>query len=511
MQPIIIPIPPTNIAAIQAATNVLTVDVSVSSTPANINQLLRQIQVSGTVTSPPDNGSLTLTTALGNFTLSLSQLPEAVKQQLQQQLDNLFQSQKAITVVIQPGSPPTQAVLLLPSSTPNIESPSTGLQPVVPQPLTITPGSSLPAVVLPRDITIPGANNSSQTPLSNQSGDNLSTTPPALTLQTTDDVLAPAPATTTTPLPSSTPAPILQPGKEVLVQVDAVALPGEDLPEPTGNQISATVIGNGANGQLILKTSDDATLYVRASVEAPVGTSLLVKVEAPRAPPPTVLPQVDSQNFATLQQTLNAVTQINPQLAQQIIESRIPQANGQLTGPLLFFLSALRQGDAKGWLGSEATDNLIRNGKLELLTKLGHAMSESGQTESDPAVGEWKSYPVPLHNHGQFQTLTLHVHEDGRGKSSAGTPGDTPKQVRFLIDVNMSRLGSMQLDGLARPKKLDMIVRSEGPLPPGLPQELRNGYLKTMEALGYTGGLSFQTGRLHWLSPRKDSPQSVVM
>ena len=222
-----------------------------------------------------------------------------------------------------------------------------------------------------------------------------------------------------------------------------------------------------------------------------------------------MIPAVQDQNFASLQQVLSALSELDPQLAQQFTQMQIPQPNAQLAGPLLFFLSALKQGDAKGWIGPSISETLTKGGKTELLTRLMRDMNGSTQTERDPAVGDWKSYPLPLHNQGQLQTLTLHVHADDQHKTTA-KQNETSKQVRFLIDMRMSKLGPMQLDGLVRPKKMDMIIRSESALPPGLPQDLRNTYLATIEAIGFTGGLSFQTGRQHWLVPHKQPPHSVV-
>src|SRR5262249_487871 len=102
----------TTLAATQpqaASSNAAGVEVAVTGTPASIDQLLRQIQISGTVAAPPENETVTLATALGNFSFSLAQLPETIKQQLLQQLEILFQNQKPVTAVMQPGSPPSQA------------------------------------------------------------------------------------------------------------------------------------------------------------------------------------------------------------------------------------------------------------------------------------------------------------------------------------------------------------------------------------------------------------------
>ncbi len=507
-----------------AGTTVAPVTVAVVSTPPNIDQLLRQIQINGTVTTPADSGTVTLNTALGNFSFLLAQLPDDVKQQIIKQLDTLFQNQKSITAIIQPGSPPTQAVLLLPTSTGTQTTPQTSQQNLPPPPLTLSSGLSLPAVVLPPDIVVPGSTPSTATPNAPQAP--LQTTTQSQTVpqqpsspqaQSPNNIPATPP---NTPAPQNvsqsaaalplTTAQLLQPGKEVIVHIDAISLPSSPAPAPTNaNQIPATVIGNGANGQLILK-ANDSTLYVRANVEAPVGTHLLVTLDAPKSVNPALLPPVPLPNFDTLQQTLNVLAEINPQIAQQITQTLIPQPNPQLAGPLLFFLSALKQGDVKSWLGKDATEILTKAGKIELLTKLMREIGSSVQTERDPAVGEWKSYPVPLHNNGQFQTITLHVHADGRGAGSDKTQPQNPDHVRFLIDVNMSRLGLIQLDGLVRPKKLDMIIRSAAALPTGLPQDLRNSYLSGIEAMGFTGSLSFQTGKQNWLVPRAETPQSLL-
>jgi hypothetical protein len=82
--------------------------------------------------------------------------------------------------------------------------------------------------------------------------------------------------------------------------------------------------------------------------------------------------------------------------------------------------------------------------------------------------------------------------------------------MRFLIDVRMSRLGPMQLDGFLRSRQLDIIVRSENPLPPWLNEDLRRTYTKTMEAIGYVGGLNFQNGRQGWLNVQQPAAGKAI-
>lgn len=549
-----------------AAGEVASVPVAVTSTPTNIDQLLRQITINGTLTTQPDNATVTLATALGNFSFSFAQLPDATKQQLVSQLLNLFQVQKPVTAIVQPGAPPTQAVLMLPGTSGNIPATAATAtaQTPTPQALTLLAGDTLRAVVLPPGIVLPGTS-----PLPNTSTQQLAPTPsPQLQAQNSAQASAPsqgeassaslampqpsmkadAPsgptfaqagqlpaannlAQTASPIaaqnigqgsasavppspsaiPASTTNSLLQSGKEIALRIDAIAPPNAPPLTPNvPNQISATVIGNGAGGQLLVKAGD-ATLFVRTNVEAPAGTNVLMTIETQKTAAPAVIPPLPQQDFPELQQVIQALVQIDPQLAQQMVDTHLPQPAAQLATPLLFFLSALKQGDIKGWLGRDVGEAMAKGNKAELFTKLVRTLNASVQTAQDPVVGEWKSYPVPLLNNGQLQALTLHVHADGGGKSTGGDEAKTPNQVRFLIDVCMSRLGTMQLDGLVRPKKLDMIVRSESALPPGLPQDLRNGYISTIEALGFTGSLSFQIGKQHWLTPRQETPKSVTL
>lgn len=301
----------------------------------------------------------------------------------------------------------------------------------------------------------------------------------------------------------------LQPGKNVSLQVVAVTPPGAPpIPPANNDQISATVIGTGSNGQLIAK-ADDATLYVRTNVDAPVGTNLLLAVSTPKATAPAILPPDPLENMASLQEVVATLAQASPALAQQVTD-KIPQTGNQIAAPLLLFLHAVKHGNIKEWLGKDVVETLTHMTRQSVLSKFAQDVERATQTAHDSRMGEWKTYPLPLMNLGQMQSATLYVHEDGGQPPQEGDTAPAKKFVRFLIDVRLSNLGPIQLDGLVRPNTLDMIVRSEGTLPPGLPQDLRGGYLRTLEAAGLNGSLGFQIGKHTWITPRRDTSQSLV-
>ncbi len=636
MPPVTPPTPAGPAAAAPATSTpnpgVTPLETTLGNTPDKILQLAHQIQVSGAIMAPTDGSTVTLGTALGNLTIVLPILANEQQQKLIEQLTALFQNQKPLTVVVQPGDPPTQAFLLLPPPTvssgatpPPVSVQPNVFQQAIPLP-PLTPGAVLPAVVLPlntltanpappvqQPVTAPQTTQvSAPTPLQSPtvlSAPSLATAPtneqlailtdlsvldelaskaeelmqqvlPELQArffadtplpQNLSQLTAPQPQAlpiqgTTTPAPQTqpgipvtstgqpsvvipTPIPVsaptqvtlspvsiplqpspitipatpfapslpgapslsalLQPGAEVSLRVDAVALPNAPPLIPNApNQILATVTGSGPNGQLLVQSGNTA-LYVKQGADVPVGSTLLITVGAAKPQLLIPLPLPDTNKFGALQQALAALAQADPELARQVMESVIPQPNAALGGALMFMLSAFGQGNIRSWLGNNPVDILSKTGKIELIARLTQQLTQGGQIVNDPVVGTWRSYTVPLHTENQFQTLYLYVHKD------ANTPNDKndnekvgksgPNSIRFLIDMRLSKLGALQLDGFIRPKQLDMIVRSEKTLPEGLNENLRLTYIKSLEAVGYAGTLNFQTGRDYWLQIRKAS------
>lgn len=611
-----------------AVTAVAPVEATVTSVPDKIQQLARQIQVNATVAQAPSDGTVILNSVVGPLTILLPQLADAQQQKLLQQLIALTQSQRPLTVAIQPGNPPTQAFLFLPPSgnaapTAAATTPQDTINTVINQStyqprVTVIPGTILSAVVLPPNVSpqtntvtqqavptyvpsalptsasvIPaalapaaaalssitenlaptlvntpafqelaakteitsGQNVSPQLPLAQQPATDKAPIAQPVSLQSVQQPTAPAsipitPSQTTILSPPPIPLPTqltlaasaLNPlltadalnvptfpiaatvspaaGSEVRLQIDAVIPPltaanvGSlvlNLPTPGANQVLATITSLGPTGQALLQVGD-ATLYIKQPVDLPIGTNLLLTVEAAKTPAMQTLPIPDTQNFSNLQIAIDALNQINPQLAQQVLNNHIPQPSAALPGSLLFFMSALKQSSVRTWLGDDAVDALNRTGRFELLNKLAQDLGRSGQDVNDPVVGDWKSYPIPLHNNNQFQIVNFYVHGDGgrQDGTSSLEAVSKRKNTRFVIDVRMSQLGPMQLDGFIQLRKLDIMVRSEHVLPEGLHSELRKVYTNALSGIDYAGSLNFQVGRHHWLIIQNAKGQAKI-
>ncbi|HUY69365.1 MAG TPA: hypothetical protein VMV79_08700, partial [Alphaproteobacteria bacterium] len=140
------------------AGGVTAVGAVVNSTPDKIQNLERQIQVSGLIAAAPDAGTVTVNTAIGPLTLLLPHLAQAQQDKLLQQLLAMFQGQKPVTVLVEPGNPPAQAFLLLPSNVAGAQGAAPETMPPPNAPVfdaVSIRGAVLAAVVLPQDISLP--------------------------------------------------------------------------------------------------------------------------------------------------------------------------------------------------------------------------------------------------------------------------------------------------------------------------------------------------------------------
>lgn len=295
---------------------------------------------------------------------------------------------------------------------------------------------------------------------------------------------------------------LLKPGNALSLKI--VSVVSSLCPPQTGalesNQMLATVASEGADGNFLLESST-ASFFIKAPVSAAVGTSFIVEIN--KTAEPTLTPLQNPDSLPALAQVLTALEQASPHVYHNLMMNFLPQPNDALSGALLFLFGAFKQGNLRRWIGDDAVDTLASLGKSELIKKLSKEISTSDKPSQDPIVGSWRSYPIPIFADHQQQFLAIHVHNNDKEQNKSPNGKTNAKKIRFLIDMHLTKLGEMQLDGFVQPKQLDMLLRSETVLPEGLHQELRTSYIKALEAVGFTGTLNFQVGRQHWLKIQK--------
>lgn len=262
----------------------------------------------------------------------------------------------------------------------------------------------------------------------------------------------------------------------------------------------ATVTGAQIAGQPVVST-DRGLLVLQAHPGLPAGTRLTLEALPP--PAPTTLPRLapldpmGSRDWPALQHALDALAQSDPQSARALTSAILPQVNARLATNMALFMGIVRGGiDPRAWIGDRGARALEAAGRGELVDRLAEDLRGLQRQAEGAAGGEWRTYPLPLLHDGMMDRVVVRVRrrEDDEEAEAEG-PERRGGGTRFLVDVNLSRLGPIQLDGLVRPKRLDLIVRSRDALPEGLRTELRGIYAGALADLRLAGDLGFQSGR----------------
>lgn len=287
--------------------------------------------------------------------------------------------------------------------------------------------------------------------------------------------------------------------------------PGTPPAVQTAGGVSVTgfVTGTTAAGQPQVQTGFGAlTLDIKASL--PPGTRLVLELPASafdiasEPPPPASDPKSLAYRWPALDYALETLrsldsAEVQGLMSQQGPSPALPQAGPRLTSSMLFFLTALTGGNpgnwANGWVGSlmggQAARLLERAGQGDLLSRLNSELAQLARL-SDAAGSDWRLLPMPFFDGQQIQQLRLFLRRDSGG-GSAGGEGE--EATRFVLEVSLTRLGDLQLDGLVRGKRFDLILRTRDGLPNAMRGDILQIFQDANEAAGYKGALTFQASR----------------
>lgn len=116
------------------------------------------------------------------------------------------------------------------------------------------------------------------------------------------------------------------------------------------------------------------------------------------------------------------------------------------------------------------------------------AARPASRQDSESALGEWRQAWIALPADATSSPLYLQWRERGEAARSNGLGR------RFVINVRLTRLGALELDGLMSDggDRFDLIVRSEAMLPPPVRAGVRQMFESALGILAARGGLAFE-------------------
>lgn len=275
--------------------------------------------------------------------------------------------------------------------------------------------------------------------------------------------------------------------------INSLALPLNH--EPASPSFTTVVVGQTAQREPVA-TSPAGLFVLDSRSPLPVGTQVelsLVNVTEPPLETEPGLVQRTAQDWPALQQALAGMAGV---LAGSAATSRLvrPEAAGN---SILFILAALRIGNVQALTSDATLDALRTRGQIELLSRMNAEFQQMGQnwTRPEASASEWKTLLLPLMPQGQLTRFAIHT----RQEREVYSPEAALHTKRLVVELELSRLGPLLLDGYIRHKSMDMTLRSQRMLSRELKDELRLAYRDTLTSLGWSGGMEFQTAAELWL------------
>lgn len=280
--------------------------------------------------------------------------------------------------------------------------------------------------------------------------------------------------------------------------------------------LSGTVAPNTANGRPIISTPA-GMLAVETQPILP-GSKVTLEVVGQPIPPAaikgageTMVTPFANSVWPAMDEAIEALRISDPAGAQQILAA-LPSLSPRMAANMTAYMGALRQGDLKNWLGEKTIDAIERKGGRELVKRLESEFKELSAVPARPRAtssGNWSSYVIPMMSGQQIEPVQLNIRntpqdvDEGEGKGGRqGKGGGT----RFVIDLDLSRLGQMQIDGLMRgpEKKIDFIVRTNAVLPSEMRFDLNRIVDSMAQASGLIGSIIFQANARFVDTPKLD-------
>ena len=264
-------------------------------------------------------------------------------------------------------------------------------------------------------------------------------TPPALATQ------AASPTATPPTTPAASPATL------------PTAAPRAEMPPP--GAVDARVIGVDATGRPLVETPGG---ILRLDLARPLdpGARLLLSPVEPETDLPSPAPATTTallgagRGWPALRDVMDALRTIAPEAAREVAERAVARPGARMAHTALFFLAALRGGDLAGWLGRETLRRLGDQGRGDLVRRLAGDFAQisrfgphQGQSQGQPAQGGyWQATMFPVFGGETFDRVRLFVRDNGDGDDAEEDAGGT----RFVVELGLSRLGEVQLDGFLR-------------------------------------------------------------
>ena len=169
----------------------------------------------------------------------------------------------------------------------------------------------------------------------------------------------------------------------------------------------------------------------------------------------------------------------------------LPSISPKLPALMLSYVKAASKNiPLETWLGEQnaAAIRKTQGGEV-LLKRLEREFTP--KKAADRQETPWKSFDIPFLTGTAIEPVSLYLQrppEDLERRTAGQKSGGG---VRFVVDLSLSRLGKIQLEGLAhrQNRTFSLTIRTQNVLPDGAEAHIKFLFTQTLSALSYAGGV----------------------
>ena len=306
---------------------------------------------------------------------------------------------------------------------------------------------------------------------------------------------------TAPPIPATTPfTPALLSGNNaVTLTAQVTGFTAQGLPlitvQSAGNSLPQSFILQHNSSNLALGTQ------LQITARPPIGL--------PAVTPQNINPLLQGFQWPAMDDLFNGLLQLSPQAAASLTRSLPSPANAlQIAPAAMMFIAAVKAGDIGQFLGQQKIDLLQNAGKESILSRLtsGGGAAQAAVPEAQSS-SDWRAVPLPMFWEGEIHRVTLYTRNESQQKQRDDENGG---QTRFVFDLSLSRMGEVQIDGLLRDERLDLVVRTHHAFTEPMQQTMRQAYSAALNQTDLSGELNFQGAEKHWVHVLEKNEQLGV-
>jgi hypothetical protein len=199
-----------------------------------------------------------------------------------------------------------------------------------------------------------------------------------------------------------------------------------------------------------------------------------------------------AREWPALKEAFKSLADASPALARRVLDEAIPRPGPKLAVQIMSYLAADRT-DARSLLGEAVATALERSGRGDILQRLDGDLKEMQRQAAVPT--DWRVAYVPFQDGGELRQLRIFSRrEQSKDKKDRDSK-------RFVVEVAFSELGDVQIDGLMRKPKLELMLRTHRQIPPDLRDEIEVVFLEGCSLAGLAGRIYFQAGERFPVNP----------